>query len=158
MRPGITNLRGTTMTAMMLKITPEASPKIVAALAAVNGKADRHTYTTTHMIRAVADEAERRLTVLEIPKAERTGAIYTAQSGEKLPSAYGKWAVIITVITLLRRTGGWYLTEIVAIDKFPTAAPVSKLTLTPAQDALAVAHLRQQYSVAIERPAKSVAA
>ena len=146
------------MAAMMLKITPESSLKIIAALAAVNGKADRHTYTTTHMIRAVADEAERRLTVLEIPKADRVGATYTQQSGEKLPGAYGKWGVITTVITLLRRTGGWYLTGIVASDKFPTAAPLSKLTLTPAHDALAVAHLRQHYNVALERPAESVAA
>jgi hypothetical protein len=111
-----------------------------AHLAAVNGRADAHTYTQRELAR-VAERAEAQLEQLGIPKAERPGAYTRCVSGGKVPSAY-KYSRKLTSARLTRTSGGWWLTDCKLIDHFEG---YECLYLTPAQDAAAVAHLRKGY-------------
>jgi hypothetical protein len=129
-----------------IKITTESHDAIEAALHAVNGRAVTHTFRFPSQILDLAEAAERGLINLGIPKVERAGARFVARSGEKLPSAY-KYVAIGTHVTLLRRSGGWYLIHVVATEIHPGAAPRAVLELTPAQDARAVEVLRRSYRV-----------
>jgi len=130
-----------------MKINLADKEAVRAALAAVNGKAERHAYTLPSEIAAVADDAERQLARLDVPKAARRGARYVSQSGQSLPKAY-KYTAIGTTVTLERGASAWFLVDVTACDIRPGAAPFQRLTLTPDQDAAAVAALRKAYAVA----------
>jgi len=129
-----------------IKITTESHDAIEAALHAVNGRAVTHTFRFPSQILDLAEAAERGLINLGIPKVERAGARFVARSGEKLPSAY-KYVAIGTRVTLLRRSGGWYLIHAVATEIHPGETPRAVLELTPVQDARAVEVLRRSYRV-----------
>lgn len=111
-----------------------------ATLAAVNGKADAHTYRQRDLQR-VAERAEAQLEQLGIPKAERPGAYMRCVSGGSVPSAY-KYSRKLTSACLTRTSGGWWLTDCKLIDHFDGW---ECLYLTPAQDDTAVAVLRKGY-------------
>ena len=129
-----------------MKINLADTDAVRAALAAVNGRAERHAYTLPSEIAAVADDAERQLARLDVPKAARKGARYVSQSSGNLPNAY-KYKAIGTVVTLARGASGWFLVDVAACDIWPGKAPITRLTLTPDQDAAAVAALRKAYAV-----------
>ena len=129
-----------------MKINIADTDAVRAALVAVNGKAERHAYTLPSEISAVADDAERQLARLDVPKAARKGARYVSQSGSKLPNAY-KYKATGTTVTLARGAAGWFLVDVAACDIRPGHAPFQRLTLTPDQDAHAVAALRKAYRV-----------
>lgn len=129
-----------------MRINLTNTDAVRAALAAVNGKAERHTYTLPSEIAAVADDAERQLARLDVPKAARKGARYVSQSGRSLPNAY-KYKATGTVVTLERGASAWFLVDVAACDIWPGNAPITRLTLTPDQDAAAVAALRKSYAV-----------
>ena len=131
----------------MIKINPENRDAIAALLLTVNGKAETHTYTHYHQVERIALEAEERLNVLGITKKERAGAVFVAQSGSELPSAY-KYAAQTTRLTLTRRASGWYLSQAARADLYARTKPARNLVLTAAQDAAAVAAFRRAYSVA----------
>ena len=131
-----------------MKINLADTEAVRAALVAVNGKAERHAYTLPTEILAVADDAERQLARLDVPKAARRGARYVSQSGSKLPGAY-KYTATGTVITLVRGAAGWFLVDVAACDIRPGHAPFQRLTLTQDQDAIAIAAVRRQYGVAV---------
>ena len=138
----------------MIKITQANAQKIVAALAAVNGRATAHAYTEYHEIARAAEAAERRLEGLGIQKAARAGAVLWSVSGHSVPSAY-KYSRQATGVRLERRATGWF---------FASASPVtiwkeggaSDLLLTEEQDARAVEVLRMGYRV--QRPVAAIAA
>jgi len=130
-----------------MKINISDKDAVRAALAAVNGKAERHAYTLPSEIAAVADDAERQLARLDVPKAARKGARYVSQSSGNLPKAY-KYTAIGTVVTLERGASGWFLVDVAACDIWPGKAPFQRLTLTQDQDAIAIAAVRRQYGVA----------
>jgi len=130
-----------------MRINLKDTDAVRAALAAVNGKAERHTYTLPSDIETVADDAERQLARLDVPKAARKGARYVSQSGHGLPKAY-KYRATGTVVTLERGASAWFLVDVAACDIWPGHAPITRLTLTPDQDAAAVAALRKAYAVA----------
>jgi hypothetical protein len=111
-----------------------------AHLAAVNGKAEQHTYSQRELER-VAERAEAQLEQLGIPKAERPGAYVRCVSGGKVPSAY-KYSRKLTSARLTRTSGGWWLTDCKLIDHFEG---YECLYLTPTQDDTAVAKLRKGY-------------
>ncbi len=129
-----------------MRINLKDTDAVRAALAAVNGKAERHAYTLPSEIAAVADDAERQLARLDVPKAARKGARYVSQSGHGLPKAY-KYRATGTVATLERGASAWFLVDVAACDIWPGKAPITRLTLTPEQDAAAVAALRKSYAV-----------
>ncbi len=130
-----------------MKINIADTEAVRAALAAVNGKAERHAYTLPSEIASVADDAERQLARLAVPKAARNGARYVSQSGSKLPGSY-KYKATGTVVTLERGASAWFLVSVAACDIWPGKEPFARLTLTPDQDAIAIAAVRRQYGVA----------
>lgn len=130
-----------------MKINIADTDAVRAALAAVNGKAERHAYTLPSEIASVADDAERTLARLDVPKAARKGARYMSQSSGNLPNAY-KYAARGTVVTLARGASAWFLVDVEACAIWPGHAPIQRLTLTQDQDAIAVAAVRRQYGVA----------
>jgi hypothetical protein len=130
-----------------MKINISDKEAVRAALAAVNRKAERHAYTLPSEIAAVADDAERQLARLDVPKAARKGARYVSQSGSKLPNSY-KYKATGTTVTLERGAAGWFLVDVAACDIWPGKAPFQRLTLTVEQDAIAIAAVRRQYGVA----------
>ena len=123
--------------------------KLEAALSAVNGRATTHTWVARSLfsIERLAAEAEKQLHRLGVPKRERAGAKYVAQSGSRLPNAYHGTAVATTA-TLLRRSSHWYLVDYERYDLWPRHPPQRTLVLTADQDARAVANLRRGYAVA----------
>ena len=110
------------------------------ALAAVNGDAREHTYTT-YTLRQVADRAEIHLDALGLTQAQRAGAVVHCVSGGSVPNAY-KFSRWLTRATLTRTSGGWWLT---AASRVSGWAGFEALYLTEKQDAAAVAHLRKGY-------------
>ena len=111
-----------------------------ATLAAVNGKAEQHTYSPRELQR-VAERAEEQLESLGIPKGERPGAIVRCVSGGTVPSAY-KYPRKLTSVRLTRTSSGWWLTDCMAVDG---RKGHETLYLTSAQDDTAVAVLRKGY-------------
>jgi hypothetical protein len=130
----------------MIKITKENAAAIDQALKSVNGKASSHTYTRFSEIWCVADEAEKQLAELNIPKALRKGARYVSQSGETLPSAY-KYAATTMTVTIERKSGGWYLSHVAPSTLYSRTKPRKSLFINPAQDAEAIANVRKAYAV-----------
>jgi len=130
-----------------MRINLKDTDAVRAALAAVNGRAERHAYTLPSEIAAVAYDAERALARLNLSKSARRGARYVSQSSGNLPKAY-KYNAIGTVVTLERGATAWFMVNVAACDIRPGAAPFQRLTLTPDQDAAAVAALRKAYGVA----------
>jgi hypothetical protein len=129
-----------------IKIEYKNYEVIVSALRAINGKKDSHTYTYGHQIEKSANDAELRLEALSIPKKSRIGAEYVTQSGEELPSAY-KYGASTTTVTMVRKSGGWYITDIKSSTLYPRSKPVRSLRITQEQDAIAIAAIRNGYKV-----------
>ena len=130
---------------MRIKITDTAA--IDAALAAANGRAHTHTYTSAAQLAALADRAEARLSDLGVAKAKRKGARVTARSGDRLPNAY-KYRVTRTSVTLERGASDWFVTRVETREHFVSEGSGMALVLTADQDAAAVAVFRAQYSTA----------
>ena len=130
-----------------IRITAENRPAIKAALDAANGRATSHVCRHATYVEDAASEAEARLEALHIPKAARAGAEFAWISGSALPNAY-KYSVIRTRLRLVRRASGWSLTDVAAVEFYPQGGVGGTLTLTPDQDAKAVAALRTGYRVA----------
>jgi len=110
------------------------------ALAAVNGDAREHMYTT-YTLRQVADRAEIHLDALGLTQAQRAGAVVHCVSGGNVPNAY-KYRRVLTGATLTRTSGGWWMTYCARVSSW---AGFEALYLTPEQDAAAIAHLRKGY-------------
>ena len=128
-----------------MKIKIADFDKINAELQTVNGTANTHTATAYH-IRLAAEGMENKLESLGIPKGERSGALGTFRSGEKVPNAY-KYTRTINVVTLARGSSGWFFTGATKAQVFPNSAHGARLMMTAAQDAKAVSILRSGYSI-----------
>jgi hypothetical protein len=132
---------------MKIKIDEQNREAINAALAAANGKATAHTFTTASEVIAAANDAEAQIAALGISKNERAGATARASSGGKLPNAY-KYSRVTTRITITRGASAWFLTELTTADTWDKSAGGTYVTVTAAQDAIAIAKFRASYSVA----------
>lgn len=133
---------------MMIKIkmSEPGSQELEDAIQDVNRRAKRHTFTAYDLAFYVAVEAERRLEKLGIPKAERAGAMFRAESGTELPNAYHGVAIAASA-TILRRSKDWYLTTYERFDLWPNYRPKESLVLTSDQDERAIEVLRRGYVV-----------
>lgn len=140
-----------------IKIVESSRAAIEAALAAVNGRASGHTYTTAAEVLAVAAQAEARIAALRLPVAERPGAMFASASGESVAKAY-KYSRIGTRIELVRRPAGWYLSAVHQATLYPGASMwADRLSLTREQDTEAVARLRNGYTVLHPAPVAELA-
>lgn len=135
---------------MRILIDPKNETKIVAALAAANGRASDHTYTTLGDIAAVAREAEAAVLAV-LPKTLAPGAVYTAVSGGPVPRSY-KYRRNGTYVRLERGSTGWFLVNVDRIEIYDKGGS-SALHLTQEQHLEAVARFSSAYRV---MPAVSV--
>lgn len=129
-----------------IKIDIKNAATIEAALAAVNGRAEAHTYTTFYEVADVAAKAEAALENLLL-KGDRPGARWSKTSGSKVANSY-KNSRLATTVVLERKTAGWYLVEVHSVSVMESGGGKGRLTLTQAQDAAAKALLQKQYRVA----------
>ena len=129
-----------------IKITVENTAAIEAALKAVNGRAEAHTYTSAYSIIAMADRFGASLDKLGLPKGMRAGARYISQSGSVLPAAY-KNTAITTRVMIERRSNAFWLVAVNHDRLYPRSKPFTGMVLTEAQDDKAIEVLRQSYIV-----------
>ena len=134
----------------MTKITDSNVDRIEAALKAVNGKADRHTFTDAIDIARAATEAEQRLDEIGILKADRPGTFASVWSGYDLPNSY-KYQPQRTMIVIVRRTAGWYL-DTITVSKNHLKVPRSRLTISAGASERAWARTLRNAGVDIYTP------
>jgi hypothetical protein len=129
-----------------IRITPKNTAAIEAALAATNGKAVEHTFTTIAQVMREVAQAEYQLIDLLGTKAHFVGAKYAIESGERVANAY-KYSRRTTRVIIEWRATGAFLVHVAESTAWTRPdAPI--LTLTPEQDAQAAEHLRRKYRVA----------
>lgn len=128
-----------------IKIFTGNASQIKAALATANGKSIAHTFTELEDVYCAADVAEAQLIKL-VTKKLASGAVYTSQSGDKLPNAYQN-SRKVTTIRLERRSSDWWLVAVVCHDAYKEAGK-SRLTLTQTQRDFAVSRFCAQFGVA----------
>lgn len=136
-------------------INADNATALEAALAAVNGKSTAHTYTSAHELLTLAKRAEHALDNLGLTKLERVGAVYTAQSGDSVATAY-KHPRTATGVTLQRKAAGWVLVKVEPVTLWTAAGKRGALCLTPAQDVHAQRRARAWYTVAAPTPSLGV--
>ena len=118
---------------MKIKITEKNAEKIEQALKLVNGKAERHTYTTADEIIQSAKLAEKFLVDALIPKNKRSGAGFVNESSsEKMPNSY-KYKRQTTIIFLQRGSTGWFLTDVQKSNRFPDQLGKFRIKITETQ-------------------------
>lgn len=123
------------------KIDSAYAKQLQATLDEVNGKARKHTFAASEQLMRLADHAERQLDALGLAKKRRKGASVVAVSGGTMPMAY-KFSRQLTMVRIERKTTGWYLTSAEQLSGYCGSF---SLTVTPEQDAEAVAALRMRY-------------
>lgn len=128
-----------------IKITAANAAAIQAALVAVNGRALSHTFTADEILED-ALSAEFKVIALLGNKKDAVGATVFSRSGSKLPNAY-KWARQINTMRIERRASGWWLIDLDNDTVNDKSAAYLRLTLTPEQDAKAVAKFKKSYGV-----------
>ena len=126
-------------------LSSENADAIVAALAAVNGRAMSHTYTTYDEVSEQATLAEGKLTAL-LYKKDLPGARYSGCSGAAVPHSY-RGKRIGTAVELERKTKGWYLVELKSLGLHNDGGGRGSLWLTPKQDQDARKKLAEGYQV-----------
>ena len=128
-----------------IKITEDNIQAIQLALIAANGKSCTHTYSVNAII-DIAEAAEIEVIGLLGNKKDAVGAKIHARSGDKVPNAY-KYGRQVNRITIERRSSGWHLVYIGCITITEKRGAYSRLTVTPKQDAQAIARFKKSYEV-----------
>ena len=131
---------------MKIKITIKNMAKIDTLLDAVNGRATEHVFLDYNQIADIAKENDRHVLSILGSKKAAVGATLTETSGDKAGNRY-KYARKATEITMERFPTGWFLTAVESVEIWPNQGGEWTLTLTAEQDAVAVAKLRERYSV-----------
>jgi len=103
--------------------------RVEAALLSVNGRARSFTVTAYGDVRAVVDKVEERLDRLGVSKSNRLGAEVTFVPGGPRSNRYNH-AAISTKITLIKTSGGWFLTRVERDLVYPTASERLKIALS----------------------------
>jgi hypothetical protein len=113
-----------------IRISPENGEKIIAALAAVNGRAQSFTVQNYSEVDRIMCRMEARLAPL--PKADRAGATATYTPAGPSANAY-KYAAKSTLLRMERRATGWFLTGIEPTEVYPRAGERISVTISEAQ-------------------------
>lgn len=127
-----------------IKIIEANAEAVEKALKMQNGRATAHAYTSFSEIAELAEQAEAGLAKL-LYKKDFAGARLTATSGGSVAKSY-RDARKVTVVTIERKSGAWYLIGVCASSIYDSAKP-ARLYLTAAQDTAAKAKLAEKYSV-----------
>lgn len=137
-------------TAKLAALLDTFHPALVAALGAVNGRADSFTFSASDIITR-ALEAEVKMAESGIPKALRAGAILHATSAGPSKKAY-KYEAAGTSVTLSRTSAGaWVVTRIERARLWPGQPERQRLHIS-AQAADAV-FKRAMEGFAVQPPA-----
>jgi hypothetical protein len=130
-----------------MKISIKNDAKINAALLAVNGRSASFCYTGAHEIRALADRAEEMLCNRGVYKKHTPGSVLTAMQSGPTARRY-KYSANATRVTLLRTSGGWFLTGVEMGTVCPRESGVFALTVRPDAGADIIAHAMRGVGVA----------
>jgi len=128
---------------MKIKVSDDNAAKIQAALDAVNGRANEHTYRVYGDIARLVIEAELRRADLRLSKREAKGIQVVSVSGEAVPTAY-KWRRNATRVELTYCATGWCLTDLASTTIYPEGGGI-RTSLTPDLAALAVAKFQSAH-------------
>lgn len=129
-----------------IAITPANAAAIEAALAAVNGRASAHAFTSFEEVADLAASAEEAIADLNIPKTARAGAVWYQTSGAAVANAY-KGTRQGTSVKLVRRTSGWHLEAAASATLYKEGGGAGRLHLTPTQRNEAVRRFEAGFSV-----------
>jgi hypothetical protein len=128
-----------------VKITQSNAQKIEAVLREINLRSTAHTYVSFADIEALVADAESRLIKLLSAKKHFLGAVFVATSGSAVANSY-KYSRDATSVTLMRKAGGWFLTDAVSTKVYKDGGK-KILRLTEAQDAIVYKVVRTNYQV-----------
>ena len=103
--------------------------RVEAALASVNGRAESFALTNYGDVRAVVRKAEERLNNLGVSKKNQLGAEVTFVPCGPTSNSY-KYAAITTRITLIRTSGGWFLTSVARDEVYPNSDERLRIALS----------------------------
>ena len=132
-----------------MKISIKNDAKINAALLAVNGRSASFCYTGAHEIRALAVRAEEKMAERGVYKKHAPGSVLTAMQSGPTANRY-KYSANATRVTLLRTSGGWFLTGVAMGSVYPLDKEVFALIVRPDAGADIIAHAMRGVSVAPE--------
>ena len=111
-----------------MKINLKSKNKILAALKAVNGKAEAQAICTVEQLCDIAERAERELKGRGISKEERKGCgVEHVPAG---PSSSYKYSYTTTQIILTRGGKDWFLTECSSFEGWPGQRETFSLRVT----------------------------
>lgn len=128
-----------------IKILQKNAKDIEDALREVNGKAHKHAYTTYREIEKCMLTAQAELNLLLYPK-DHIGARWVKTSGNHVARASRNMQEA-TTITLERRSTGWFLVELCAVQIGVSGGGYGQIYLTPDQERAAYERLSKQFLV-----------
>lgn len=136
-----------------IRITEENLDKLAAALTDINRDKRSHVFKAAELI-ALAKRAEEKLLRLVWRKKNSAGARCVAVSGEPVAKSYN-YSRTANQATFERRSDAWFLIKLELCKLHWYQGGTTEMILTKLQDAAAVAHLRDGYTVArpVELPA-----
>lgn len=129
---------------MEIKICIKNLPKLDAALAALNGKAECHTYSGYDLLAVSAAAEAYALNVLKSKKWVVL-AQWESESGAPVSHSYS-FNRISTVVRIKRRDSAWYLIE-VKVGGVDYKGGKGRLILTAAQHNHAANLAAQRYTI-----------
>jgi len=141
-----------------IAISKENSEQIEVMLREVNRDNRAHTFNRYFDIERAAEDAEKLLDKLDLPKSNRRGAIYEVESGRPVPSSYRGWYRTGTLICIERGTKGWYLVCVKQTGFAKNEGGRYLLHLTQKQDEILIERLRRSYAVYTDKKATLAAA
>lgn len=127
-----------------IKVCEQNRETIENALAARNGKATSHTFSSYPQIENLARAAEQKAMKLLGTKKSILGVTAGAISGSSVPNAY-KYSRTGTRVVFERRTSGWFLTAIESARLYESGGHGVVLYFTQEHDTRAINMLRRQY-------------
>jgi len=130
-----------------IKICTKNSAAIEAALAAVNGRANAHAYTTYGEIEEIAERSEARVVEWVGAKKRTVGARVVSCSSTAVPASYSGFRRAATGVTLECRATGWFLTDIIRVDVTQAGGGADRLFLSRGQADCATARLNSQFVI-----------
>lgn len=119
-------------TVKTIAITKDNAARIEAALAAVNGRATAHAYTSFDEIQSIAEAAEKAMDAALILKKSRAGAIWHETSGIEVANSY-RGVRKATAVKLIRKSGGWHFDSAHQVEIYKEGDGKGRLWLTEAQ-------------------------
>ena len=112
-----------------MKINIKNKDKIEAILDEVNGKSERHTFTTAVRIQMLLEAVENRLRNSNLVKKDMIGTFVIATSGKPVSSSY-KYERRATRVEFERTSTGWFMTRVRPIEIRPNEGGAVHIHLT----------------------------